>query len=257
LPVSNSIPAQVAQGCQNSKSNAGSRWHGDVTISLAPSAFGIWDECSLSRVGTTRLATLLLTIPARLPASEAAESTSGLAKRPVCTSSASKFVFVDVFEVCPTECNRCFEALSTFRSLNSFFNLEPGGGRCVLLYFLKPILADRYGPGLSSLASQRSTYLHLKSPTCQILALHIDSVAGYTNSILFLFKRTYNFFLVCLFVCLRVEFLCVGINPEDLYFASRPFSTLSKQSFFVIFGGFCCHTASVPITSGTLIGGVQ
>ena len=144
-----------------------------------------------------------------------------------------------------------------FQVTEFFLQFRARGGRCVLLYFLKPILADRYGPGLSSLASQRSTYLHLKSPTCQILALHIDSVAGYTNPILFLFKRTYNFFLVCLFVCLRVEFLCVGINPEDLYFASRPFSTLSKQSFFVIFGGFCCHTASVPITSGTLIGGVQ
>ena len=138
FPVSNSIPAQVAQGGQNSKSKAGSRWHGDVTVRLARSAFGIWDVCSLSGVGTTRLATLLLTIPGRLPASKAAARTLGLAKGPVCTSSASKFVFVDVFEVCPTECNRCFEALSTFRSLNSFFNLEPevGGVFCFIFWNL-------------------------------------------------------------------------------------------------------------------------
>jgi len=118
-----------------------------------------------------------------------------------------------------------------FQVTEFFLQFRARGGRCVLLYFLKPILADRYGPGLSSLASQRSTYLQLKSPTCQILALHIHYVAGYTNPLFLLFEQTYDF-LSCLFVCLRIEFSCVGIKPEDLYFASRPFSTLSQLSFF-------------------------
>jgi len=54
---------------------------------------------------------------------------------------------------------------------------------CVLLCFILPILGNRYGPGVIPLQGTWGG---------RILTLQLNYVAGYTCSLLFLFKWTHN-----------------------------------------------------------------
>ena len=56
----------------------------------------------------------------------------------------------------------------------------------VLLCFIKPILGNRYGPGV----------IHFQGTWGgRILTLHLNYVAGYTGRLLFLFERTHNYYV--------------------------------------------------------------
>jgi len=80
---------------------------------------------------------------------------------------------------------------------------------CVLLCFIKPILENRYVRFLDFIVSEpRETPHDPRSPTSQphpvppwitwgvrILTLHLNYVAGYTDPLLFLFERTYNYYV--------------------------------------------------------------
>jgi len=57
---------------------------------------------------------------------------------------------------------------------------------CVLLCFINSILGNRYGPGVIS---------HQGTLGGRILTLHLIYVAGYTSSLLFLFKWTHNYYV--------------------------------------------------------------
>ena len=59
---------------------------------------------------------------------------------------------------------------------------------CVLLCFIKPILGNRYGPGVNPCGTWGG----------RILTLHLNYVAGYTGPLLFLFERTHQCMLLCL-----------------------------------------------------------
>ena len=61
---------------------------------------------------------------------------------------------------------------------------------CALLCFIKPILGNRYGPGVNPCGTWGG----------RILTLHLNYVAGYTGPLLFLFERTHQ--CVCCFVLL-------------------------------------------------------
>jgi len=60
---------------------------------------------------------------------------------------------------------------------------------CVfLLCFIKLILGNRYGPGVSSCQQTLNNNLGGR-----IFTLHLNYVAGYTGPLLFLFERTHNY----------------------------------------------------------------
>ena len=59
-------------------------------------------------------------------------------------------------------------------------------GRCVLLCFIIPILGHRYGPGVIPLQGTWGG---------RILTLHLNYVAVYTGSLLFLFERIHNYYV--------------------------------------------------------------
>jgi len=74
--------------------------------------------------------------------------------------------------------------LGSSLELSAFtMSLSPPQCVCVLLRFIKPILVNRYGPGSVLKSGGR------------ILTLHLNYVAGYTGLLLFLFKRTHNYYV--------------------------------------------------------------
>jgi len=64
----------------------------------------------------------------------------------------------------------------------------------VLLCFINPILGNRYGPGVIPFQGTWGARIH---------TLHLNYVAGYTGPLLFLFKWTHNYYVVCCFVLLN------------------------------------------------------